>query len=124
MRSTKFGRSTVIALSATALAAGAVLTTPNSAPAQPTTKNSATAAPVSCPPGSFCIYTMDRVFIFKDCYKQELPEGLNSGSWFNNQSPRTTAKLYNKAGQLIYTIGAPSKGSFGNWSKLGFIDPC
>jgi hypothetical protein len=34
-------------------------------------------------------------FKFKDCYLQEIPDGLNGGgSWYNNQSAGTKARMY------------------------------
>ncbi|MEV0254623.1 hypothetical protein AB0H82_10200 [Streptomyces sp. NPDC050732] len=130
MRNTKFGRGAIMALSATALAASGILATSASAPAQPSTQRSAAAAPSDCPKYYFCGYkdaNFKRLaFKFKDCYMQEIPDGLNSGgSWYNNQSAGTKAKMYNKSKQLIFTTaGAPSSDSHGNWGPVWYVDAC
>ncbi|MCF3122995.1 hypothetical protein IPZ68_25315 [Streptomyces arenae] len=88
------------------------------------------AAPSDCPKYYFCGYkdaNFKRLaFKFKDCYMQEIPDGLNSGgSWYNNQSAGTKAKMYNKSKQLIYTTpGAPSHDASGNWGPVWYVDAC
>ncbi|MGA4844397.1 hypothetical protein [Streptomyces sp. G45] len=131
MRSTQFGRGAVMALAATTLAASGVLAASASAPAQPTAqRGSAAAAPSDCPYGYFCGYkdaNFKRLaFRYKDCYMQEIPDGLNSGgSWYNNQTRGTKAKMYNKNKQLIYTTpGAPSSDSHGDWGPVWYVDAC
>ncbi|MFC5148780.1 hypothetical protein [Streptomyces aureoversilis] len=90
----------------------------------------ATAAPSDCPKYYFCGYkdaNFKRLaFKFKDCYVQEIPDGLNSGgSWYNNQSDGTRAKMLNKQRVVIYTTpGAPSSDAHGNWAPVWYIDAC
>ncbi|MEU4795805.1 hypothetical protein [Streptomyces sp. NPDC023327] len=119
-----------------AVAAGALmaLTTAvgaaQASPAADQGRVKATAAPADCPKYYFCGYkdaNFKRLaFKFKDCYMQEIPDGLNSGgSWYNNQSAGTKAKMYNKAKQLIYTTpGAPSKDAYGDWGPVWYVDAC
>ncbi|WP_051845707.1 hypothetical protein [Streptomyces globisporus] len=88
------------------------------------------AAPSDCPKYYFCGYKQanfkELAFRFKDCYMQEIPDGLNSGgSWYNNQSTGTKARMYNKSKQLIYTTpGAPSSDAQGNWGPVWYVDAC
>ncbi|MBL1099196.1 hypothetical protein [Streptomyces coffeae] len=89
-----------------------------------------TAAPSDCPKYYFCGYKDANyhrlAFTFKDCYLQEIPDGLNSGgSWYNNQSNGTKAKMYDKNKHLIYTTpGAPYGAPHGNWAPVWYIDAC
>ncbi|WP_251091626.1 hypothetical protein [Streptomyces sp. Caat 7-52] len=88
------------------------------------------AAPSDCPKYYFCGYKYANytklAFKFKDCYLQEIPDGLNSGgSWYNNQSNGTKAKMYDKNKHLIYTTpGAPYGDPNGNWAPVWYVDAC
>ncbi|KOV96109.1 MULTISPECIES: hypothetical protein [unclassified Streptomyces] len=90
----------------------------------------AAAAPSDCPKYYFCGYKQANfealAFTFKDCYLQEIPDGLNSGgSWYNNQSTGTKARMYDKNKRLIYTTpGAPSSDAHGDWGPVWYIDAC
>ncbi|QLE75690.1 hypothetical protein FGW37_32520 [Streptomyces rectiverticillatus] len=120
----------------TALAAGlfiavsASLGTVTQASAQTSAASGATAAPADCPKYYFCGYkdaNFKRIaFKFKDCYVQEIPDGLNSGgSWYNNQSDGTRAKMLNKQKVVIYTTpGAPSSDAHGDWGPVWYVDAC
>ncbi|MCC3770727.1 hypothetical protein [Streptomyces sp. UNOC14_S4] len=57
---------------------------------------------------------------------QEIPDGLNSGgSWYNNQSNGTSAYMFNKKRELIYTTpGAPSSDAHGNWGPVWYVQAC
>ncbi|MFD8006308.1 hypothetical protein [Streptomyces mirabilis] len=88
------------------------------------------AAPSDCPKYYFCGYKYANyntlAFKFKDCYLQEIPDGLNSGgSWYNNQSNGTKAKMYDKNKHLIYTTpGAPYGDPNGDWAPVWYVDAC
>jgi hypothetical protein len=90
----------------------------------------AAAAPADCPRGYFCGYKnanfRNLAFKFQDCYMQEIPDDLNSGgSWYNNQSRGTQARMYNMDKKLIYTTpGAPSSDASGDWGPVWYVDAC
>ncbi|QEU89912.1 hypothetical protein [Streptomyces kanamyceticus] len=110
-------------------AVGATQASAHSA-AQKQSGSRVTAAPSDCPKYYFCGYkdaNFKRLaFKFKDCYMQEIPDGLNSGgSWYNNQSAGTKAKMFNERKQLIFTTpGAPSSDPSGNWHPVWYVDAC
>ncbi|MGK5639110.1 hypothetical protein ACSNOK_12515 [Streptomyces sp. URMC 126] len=88
------------------------------------------AAPSDCPKGYFCGYKSSNFenlgFKYKDCYMQEIPDGMGKGgSWYNNQTPGTRAKMYDKNKKLIYTTpGAPSSDAHGSWAPVWYVDAC
>ncbi|MDI6413616.1 hypothetical protein QLX52_32940 [Streptomyces albus] len=87
-----------------------------------------TAAPASCPKYYFCGYAganyTNLVFKFKDCYLQGIA-ARTGGSWYNNQSNGTKARMYNANKQLVYTTpGAPYGDPHGNWAGIRYIDAC
>lgn len=117
-------------IAATAIAAGCLVGTTNTASAQPqsaTAHPRLTAAPSDCPPGYFCGYKnanyKNLAFRYKDCYMQEIPDGLNSGgSWYNNQTLNFTTGMYGKSKNWIYTTpGAPYGDPHGNWAPVWYI---
>ncbi|MFH8613055.1 hypothetical protein ACH4D5_36860 [Streptomyces sp. NPDC018029] len=120
-------KSFAIGIAAVALA-GSALAAPTAGASAPSA--TVTAAPADCPKGYFCGYKKanfkDLAFRFKDCYTQEIPDGLNSGgSWYNNQTPGTSAWLLGKHKELVYaTPGAPSKDASGNWAPIWYVDAC
>ncbi|MGA5424706.1 hypothetical protein [Streptomyces lavendulocolor] len=81
-------------------------------------------------PGYFCGYKnanfRNLAFRFQACYTQEIPDGLNSGgSWYNNQSRGTQARMSNKDKKLIYTTpGTPSSDASGDWGPVWYVDAC
>ncbi|WP_055568647.1 hypothetical protein [Streptomyces atriruber] len=87
-----------------------------------------TAAPADCPKYYFCGYAGANytrlAFKFKDCYLQQIA-ARTGGSWYNNQSSGTKAKMYNANKQLVYTTpGAPYGDPSGNWAGIRYIDAC
>lgn len=116
----KFG----LAAAAATLGLAGMLTPAASAQSQ------VTAAPSDCPKYYFCGYKKanfkELAFKFKDCYMQEIPDGLNSGgSWYNNQSSGTKARMYDKNKRLIYTTpGAPSSDAQADWRPVWYVDAC
>lgn len=112
-----------------ALAAGFAAVTTLLAPAA-NAQSIIEPAPADCPAYYFCGYADSNFhnlkFRFKDCYLQEIPDGLNSGgSWYNNQSAGTRAKMYGKSKNLVYTTpGAPSSDRYADWGPVWFIDAC
>ncbi|MFF4923459.1 peptidase inhibitor family I36 protein [Kitasatospora sp. NPDC001261] len=89
------------------------------------------AAPSDCYKGYICGYKYSNyqglAFRFSDCgVLQEIPNGLNSGgSWYNNQSTGTKAKMYDKYKNLIYTTpGAPYGDPNANWAPVWYVKAC
>lgn len=112
-------------VTAGALTAVALSTAPSNA-AQPALRS----APADCPKGYFCGYKQANFqqlgFRYKDCYIQEIPDGMGSGgSWYNNQTPGTTTGMYNKngtnGGWLYTTPGAPSSDAHGSWGPVWYV---
>ncbi|MET7765598.1 hypothetical protein ABZS71_27595 [Streptomyces sp. NPDC005393] len=101
-----------------------------SAAARPASGPRIAAAPSSCPKYYFCGYKnanySNLSFKFRDCYLQAIPTDLISGgSWYNNQSNGTKAKMYDYYKNLIYTTpGAPYGDAHGDWSKVWYVDAC
>ncbi len=86
------------------------------------------AAPASCPPGYFCGYAgsdySNLVFRFKDCCLQRIA-ARTGGSWYDNQSRGTKARMYNGNKQFVYeTPGAPFGDTHGDWTGIRCIDAC
>lgn len=106
-------------VTAGALTAVALSTAPSNA-AQPASRS----APSDCPKGYFCGYKKSNFqslgFRYKDCYKQEIPDGMGSGgSWYNNQTAGTVTAMYGKDGGWLYTTpGAPSSDPYGSWAPV------
>ncbi|WP_329141754.1 hypothetical protein OIU91_40785 [Streptomyces sp. NBC_01456] len=107
-------------VAAGALTAVALSTAPSSA-AQPQ------SPPADCPKGYFCGYKQSNFqqlgFRFKDCYKQEIPDGMGSGgSWYNNQTAGTETGFYDKYGiYLSAAPGAPSSDAYGHWGPVWYV---
>ncbi|WP_328342139.1 hypothetical protein [Micromonospora sp. NBC_00421] len=58
------------------------------------------------------------------CRSYSIPWGGN-GSWKNNQSTGTRARMYGSSGSLIYTTpGAYSSDSVGDWTPVWTVRPC
>lgn len=96
---------------------------------EPNGDSPATAA-ASCPYYNFCGYkganfTGDQ-WNRSSCALHEIPDGWNSGgSWINNQSTGTRARMYNKSKTLIYTTpGAYSSDARGDWGPVWYVRPC
>ncbi|WP_424639517.1 hypothetical protein [Embleya sp. AB8] len=116
-----------MSIAATGLVAGGLVGATTAASAQPQSaagQPQLAAAPADCPKGYFCGYKSANFknlsFRYKDCYRQEIPDGLNSGgSWYNNQTNGTTTGMYGKNGNWLYTTpGAPSSDAHGNWAPV------
>ncbi|MEV7603554.1 hypothetical protein AB0O91_39915 [Kitasatospora sp. NPDC089797] len=105
-------------------AAVALSAAPSSAALSSAAQPAFRSAPSDCPGGYFCGYKKANFkqlgFRYKDCYRQEIPDGMGKGgSWYNNQTPGTKTGMYGKNGQLIYTTpGAPSSDAHGNWGPV------
>ncbi|MET7937744.1 hypothetical protein [Streptomyces sp. NPDC005322] len=101
-----------------------------SAADRPTSGPRIAAAPSNCPKYYFCGYKSTNYrnlsFKFKDCYMQAIPTDLISGgSWYNNQSRGTKAKMYDYNKHLVYTTpGAPYGDPSGDWSGVWYVDAC
>ncbi|MEU3752989.1 peptidase inhibitor family I36 protein [Streptomyces olivoreticuli] len=60
----------------------------------------------------------------------EIPNGWNSGgSWWNNQSKGTVARMYNKSKHLVYStppaqVGNGSYDAHGNWHPVWYVKVC
>ncbi|MGV9357020.1 hypothetical protein [Streptomyces misionensis] len=56
----------------------------------------------------------------------EIPDGWNSGgSWWNNQTPGTVARMYGKSDNLVYqTPPASSYDPTGDWGPVWYVKPC
>ncbi|MFI9200430.1 hypothetical protein [Streptomyces sp. NPDC053048] len=124
-------RTALMAGAATVLAASAgTFTSVTSASAQTSSESAAAFAPRDCPYGYFCGYKKPNFkelkFRFKDCYLQEIPDGLTGkGSWYNNQTEGTVAIMYGEHKEFVYaTPGAPSSDKNGNWRPIWYIDAC
>ncbi|MGW4598825.1 hypothetical protein HKX69_34550 [Streptomyces argyrophyllae] len=109
-------------VAAGALTAIALSTAPSDA-AQPAIQS----APSDCPKGYFCGYKKSNFqelgFRYKDCYKQEIPDGMGSGgSWYNNQTPGTYTGFYDKNGYYLSDSGpAPSSDPYGHWGPVWYV---
>ncbi|MEU9992972.1 hypothetical protein AB0E10_40625 [Streptomyces sp. NPDC048045] len=108
-----------LVVAAGALAVVALSTAPSTA-AQPAVRS----APADCPKGYFCGYKQADFkqlgFKYKDCYRQEIPDGMGrGGSWYNNQTRGTVTKMFDKNKKLIFTTkGAPSSDAHGSWAPV------
>ncbi|MGW3078108.1 MULTISPECIES: peptidase inhibitor family I36 protein [unclassified Kitasatospora] len=121
----------------TALVAGALLVAASAAGTAQATTSAAgqqgsgpriTAAPADCPKGYFCGYAganyTSPAFKFKDCYMQPVA-ARTGGSWYNNQSTSTKAKMYNIDKKLVFTTpGAPYGDPHGDWTGIRYIEAC
>lgn len=88
------------------------------------------AAPASCGSYTFCAYTGAN---FTGTVKRQrlcsetidVRTWTGTGSWSNNQSSGTRAKMYGSAGELRYTTpGAYSEDRSGSWNTIHKIDAC
>ncbi|MBD3006374.1 hypothetical protein [Streptomyces sp. 5-10] len=109
-------------VAAGALTAIALSMAPSNA-AQPAIQS----APADCPKGYFCGYKKNNFqqlgFRYKDCYKQEIPDGMGSGgSWYNNQTRGTDTYFYNEDGDYInHAGGAPSSDAYAHWGPVWYV---
>ncbi|MFZ3492418.1 hypothetical protein ACODT5_04110 [Streptomyces sp. 5.8] len=88
------------------------------------------AAPTSCGSYTFCAYRGEN-FSGEVKRQKVCSETINvstwtgNGSWSNNQSSGTRAKMYGSAGDLRYTTpGAYSEDRSGSWNTIFKIDAC
>ncbi|GGU37809.1 peptidase inhibitor family I36 protein [Streptomyces lavendofoliae] len=92
--------------------------------------NSPATAAASCPYYYFCGYKGSNFtgeqWNRSSCVLHEIPDGWNSGgSWINNQSGDTRARMYNKSKSLIYTTPpAYSSDADGDWGPVWYVRPC
>ncbi|ATL31578.1 hypothetical protein [Streptomyces formicae] len=92
--------------------------------------NSPATALGNCPYYDFCGYKganySGSQWNVASCSLHEIPDGWNSGgSWINNQSSGTRARMYNKSKALIYTTpGAYSFDPSGDWGPVWYVRPC
>ncbi|GAA0902111.1 MULTISPECIES: hypothetical protein [Streptomyces violaceusniger group] len=106
-------------VAAGALTAVALSTAPSSA-----AQTAIQSAPADCPKGYFCGYKKNNFqqlgFKYKDCYEQEIPDGMGSGgSWYNNQTPGTDTGFYDKYGYYLdHARGAPSSDAYAHWGPV------
>ncbi|ORT55627.1 hypothetical protein BKD26_31480 [Streptomyces sp. CB03238] len=86
-------------------------------------------APSSCGSYTFCAYSGTN---FTGTVKRQrlCSEPISivwngPGSWSNNQSSGTRARMYNGSGRLIYTTpGAYSEDRNGDWTPVAKVDAC
>ncbi|MEU5979969.1 hypothetical protein [Streptomyces sp. NPDC047315] len=124
MASSTVTKALLATVTAAALSSG-TLTGATSASAEPA---QVVAAPASCPRYYFCGYAganyTNLVFKFTDCYLQPIA-ARTGGSWYNNQSNGTTARMYDINRRLVYTTpGAPYGDTHGDWRGIRYIDAC
>ncbi len=92
--------------------------------------NDPATAAASCAYYNFCGYKganfSGAQWNVASCSLHEVPDGWNSGgSWINNQSTGTRARMYNKSKSLIYTTpGAYSSDAYGDWGPVWYVRPC
>ncbi|MGW9433091.1 peptidase inhibitor family I36 protein [Streptomyces decoyicus] len=88
-------------------------------------------APDSCAFHTFCAYY--REHFMGEVLRQKLCDELltipgswsGPGSWSNNQSTGTVARMYDDRDMLVYTTrGAYSEDRTGNWSSIYWVDAC
>ncbi|NKE62109.1 hypothetical protein FXN61_37330 [Lentzea sp. PSKA42] len=114
-------------LAAAAVVFGLTGTLTATASAQPEVE--VAAAPADCPKYYFCGYRKanykELAFKYKDCYLQKIPTLFSGGSWYNNQSRGTQARMYDINKKHLYTTpGAPSKDPTANWLPVWYVDAC
>lgn len=97
----------------------------------PARRNAGTlAAPSSCGSYTFCAYRganfTGEVKRQKLCSETiDVSSWTGTGSWSNNQSSGTRARMYGGSGELRYTTpGAYSEDRSGSWNTIFKIDAC
>ncbi|GLY82104.1 hypothetical protein Airi02_000360 [Actinoallomurus iriomotensis] len=80
------------------------------------------------PVGTFCAFQYPaykgHIITMVACQTRDIPWN-GSGSWINNQTPGTRARMYNARVQLIYTTpGAYSSDVSGNWTPVTTVSNC
>ncbi|MFF8997428.1 hypothetical protein ACF1GW_10010 [Streptomyces achromogenes] len=110
--------------------ASVTLTVPGEKYARTLNSDSPAMAAAGCPYYDFCgfkgsNFTGDQWNV-SSCALHEIPDGWNSGgSWINNQSTGTRARMYDKNKSLIYTTpGAYSSDAYGDWGPVWYVRPC
>jgi len=88
----------------------------------------AAAAPRDCPSLTFCAYrntdlTGDRIDAYH-CYIVYNMPWYGYGSWANNQSQGTLARLEGQNGGVLYYSFAYEQYYDFNWGPIWYIDPC
>jgi len=87
------------------------------------------AAAWECDYEYFCMYrgqngTGDRLALYT-CVDHALSNWTGYGSWYNNQTPGTQAKLKDRnRNVLVTTVGAPSYHPSFNWDPIWYVRPC
>ncbi|MEU4208438.1 hypothetical protein AB0F13_00305 [Streptomyces sp. NPDC026206] len=82
-----------------------------------------------CPYENFCMYrgesgTGDQLNLY-NCKTYGLTNWKGNGSWYNNQTPGTRAKLMDRNHNvLVTTVGAPSYNPSYNWDPIWYVKPC
>ncbi|MCD9193476.1 peptidase inhibitor family I36 protein [Streptomyces albireticuli] len=126
-------RRTRIGLAAAAAVAGltTAIVPATAAGAAGTSGTAAQAAPGNCPKLYFCGYSQANYKgtlwkITKCNVYYEIPDGWNSGgSWYNNQSNGTVARMYDKNKKLIYSTPPAASGDpTGNWGPVWYVKAC
>lgn len=85
---------------------------------------------VPCPYFNFCAYSLRNfegdVRFAEDCrFAVSIPWVTTDGSWKNNQTPGTRARVNYLDGTHWYVPGAYSQQSSGmGWHRVGSVDPC
>lgn len=119
VNASRWGSLRRLLVAAGALTAVALSTAPSNA-----AQRAIQSAPADCPKGYFCGYKQNNFqqlgFRYKDCYKQEIPNGMGSGgSWYNNQTSGTYTGFYGKNGEYLSDSGpAPSSDPYGHWGPV------
>ncbi|MCW2914264.1 MAG: hypothetical protein JWN52_2332 [Actinomycetia bacterium] len=86
------------------------------------------AAANTCHYGYFCAYSStnfygDAINMYS-CAVYSIT-WVTRGSWSNNQSKGTKAKMYSYSGGVVYTTpGAPYVATNGNWNGIGAVQNC
>lgn len=81
-----------------------------------------------CPYYDFCVYSgtyySGNVHYWSSCTNHQMTWS-GPGSWINNQSTGTRARMKNSAYTVIYTTpGAYSSDPTGDWTPVYWVQPC
>ncbi|MFJ1753568.1 hypothetical protein [Kitasatospora sp. NPDC088134] len=86
------------------------------------------AAPSSCGSYTFCAYSGENftgtVKRQKLCSEPMSIPWVGNGSWSNNQSSGTRARMYNGSTLIYTTPGAYSEDRSGSWTSVSKVDAC
>ena len=84
---------------------------------------------VACPYGAFCAYSQEGMtgsqINMTFCSSYALPGWGEVGSWDNNQTPGTSARMIDNNGRVIDSSGPAHNMNYHyDWSPVWWVDPC